>query len=206
LAAEANRLFIENRDFETAALLALRSLSLQYTAQGDEALSRASRLVYPAREWSGHVGEPRPMAFSADGKLMVSGDGSGTPIWWDVATGKILQQFKGHTGVAIVTISPDGKRVVTGSDDGTMRVWDTATGQELHKRDYGAAVWAVAVTADGQLFVGGWDKILRVLDLATGEEIKQFDNGSAILGIAISPDGRLVLTGCDNGLVQCGMW
>jgi WD40 repeat protein len=43
---------------------------------------------------------------------------------WDLATGKELKQFKGHTApVLCLAISGDGRFLVSGSSDNTMRLW-----------------------------------------------------------------------------------
>ena len=70
------------------------------------------------------------VAFSPDGKRIVSGSGDKTVRVWDVDTGKpIGQPLTGHTAVvSSVAFSPDGKRIVSGSGDDTVRVWDADTG------------------------------------------------------------------------------
>ena len=56
------------------------------------------------------------MAFSPDGKRIVSGSRDKTVKVWDAATGQETLTLKGHTGsVSSVAFSPDGKRIVSGS-------------------------------------------------------------------------------------------
>ncbi len=72
------------------------------------------------------------VAFSPDGKQIVSGSGSGFfPILrlWDVTTGQPMfeQPFKGHESpVNSVAFSPDGKHIVSGSYDKTLRLWNVS--------------------------------------------------------------------------------
>jgi len=71
------------------------------------------------------------LAFSPDGKRIVTGSPNGTIPIWEVATGKlILPPLKGHTAaVGAVTMNGDGTRIASAGHDDTVRVWDAATGQ-----------------------------------------------------------------------------
>ena len=71
------------------------------------------------------------MAFSPDGKTVLTGGFDCTSRFWEVSTGQpsgpILTNNKEVFGVAF---SPDGRTVLTGCMDGTARLWDRATGAQ----------------------------------------------------------------------------
>ena len=82
---------------------------------------------------SGHSDSVMSVAFSPDGRRIVSGSGDKTIRVWDAETGEeVVGPLKGHSDwVMSVAFSPDGRRIVSGSDDKTIRVWDAETGEEV---------------------------------------------------------------------------
>jgi WD40 repeat protein len=72
------------------------------------------------------------VAFSPDGKTLVSGSEDQTVRFWNTNTGQCLTILQGHThGVRSVAFSPDGQIVASGSGDGTIKLWDVQTGKCL---------------------------------------------------------------------------
>ncbi len=79
----------------------------------------------PAQIISGHTDPVYGLAFTADGKQLVSGAFDKTIRVWDVATGKESAKLEGHTDLVLsVAISPDGKKILSGSLDKSIRLWD----------------------------------------------------------------------------------
>ncbi len=92
------------------------------------------------------------MAFSPDGKTILTGCYDRTARLWDAATGRPLGPPMEHSGpVKSVAFSPDGKTILTGSNDKTARLWDAATGRPIGQPlAHSAAVsgpWRSAPTA-----------------------------------------------------------
>ena len=78
----------------------------------------------------GHQGAVRALAFSPDGKTLVSGSSDRTIRVWDTNTGQERATWKTHKeAVRALAFSPNGKLLASGDDGGTTFVWDVATGK-----------------------------------------------------------------------------
>src|SRR5262249_52017815 len=84
------------------------------------------------RTFEGHSGSVNAVAFSPDGRTVLSGSGDHTIKLWDVATGKLVRTFEGHSGtVSSVAFSPDGRTILSGSWDASVRVWSLSSGPDV---------------------------------------------------------------------------
>ena len=72
--------------------------------------------------------------FSPDGAILVSGSYDATIRLWDIATGKQLETFDGHTySITSVAVSPDGSTIASGSVDGTVLLWTSPMGSQSQR-------------------------------------------------------------------------
>jgi len=108
----------------------------------------------------GHSSYVNSVAFSPDGKTIVSG--SRTLKLWDSRSGECLKTLEGQSNtVYSVAFSPDGKTIVSGSGDGTLKLWDLSSGECLLAIDNG---YEVAIDSNGYFvaFDEAIDKYIRI--------------------------------------------
>jgi len=74
---------------------------------------------------TGHESEVDSVAFTPDGKIIVSGCKDKTIKLWDAQAYKLLRTVTGHTGrIESLEFSRDGKTLVTGGGDTSVRLWE----------------------------------------------------------------------------------
>jgi WD40 repeat protein len=169
----------------------------------------------------GHDKAPFCLAFSADGKQVVSGGPDRTVRLWDVDTGREAQRFVGHRGaINGVAISADGQFILSAGGDRTARLWDVRKGVVIHELSgHLDIVWAVAFSPDASKafsaggnyydldkpgFVpGARDHDIRVWDRANGQVLHRLSgHQDAVVSLAVSADGRKLLSGSKDGEVR----
>ncbi|KAJ6620959.1 quinon protein alcohol dehydrogenase-like superfamily [Mycena sp. CBHHK59/15] len=159
--------------------------------------------------FEGHTDWVTSVAFSPDGKHIISGSYNQTVRVWDAESGEALGAlFKGHThAVTSVAFSPDGKHIVSGSYDQTVRVWDAESGEALRAPFEGHTDWvtSVAFSPDGKHIVSGSDdRTVRVWDAESGEALGAPFEGHTdrVTSVAFSPDGKYIVSGSHDQTVH----
>lgn len=141
------------------------------------------------------------VAFSPDGRYVVSGSDDSTARVWQVSTGEEVARMIYERGgwVGAVAFSPDGEYVVSAGWDGSVRVWGASTGKEVARMEHEGPVIAVAFSPDGKYVVSGsWDGTARVWEAATGNEVARMTHDAEVLDVAFSPDGSYVVSGSND--------
>lgn len=157
---------------EPESLLAVRTTRIRIW---DAATCRLLRTL------EGHSDQPRDVAFSADGDILVSGGADGTVRLWNSQSGESISTFELENGkVSSIATSPAGLLVAAGGEGSWVHIWDGLTGEKKYtlRQSHETSVHSVAFSADGERLVSccrekaiGWDPL-------TGEEVfrRSFSN------------------------------
>ena len=141
----------------------------------------------------GHSHAVVGVAFSPNGKTILTASWDGKARLWETATGKEVLAFVGHTlSVTSVAFAPDGKRVLTGSMDKTARLWDAESGkEEMVYKGHTAAINSAAFAPDGHhVLTGSEDCTTRVWDPQTGRPLCNLISFRDGTWAVVDADGR----------------
>lgn len=160
----------------------------------------------------GHGDSISCLAFSPDGRTIVSGSNDNSIILWDAVSGRELHTLRGHTSrVTTVAFSVDGHTIVSGGWDSTIKVWDAISGAELRTLKVGSYVHKLALYPDGHTLASvdkGIDKQIKLWDIYNGNSLETqtpiagFTYNNNATSIAFSPDGRLIAIGSEKSTIR----
>ena len=169
-------------------------------AQVWDARTRAKRLSVS----HGRGNPVRGVAFSPDGRLLVTAGYDGAAGVWDASAGHRLLNIVARPFTLLfgVAFSPDGCLVATACHDGTARVWDVSTGAQVLQVTHDKPVHGVAFSPTRRVFATASDDgSAGVWDLSTGAQLLRMTHPAPVKAVAFSPDGRLLATAGVGGTV-----
>ncbi|KAK0803971.1 hypothetical protein LTR91_008727 [Friedmanniomyces endolithicus] len=145
----------------------------------------------------GHKRRLTSLAFSPDGKTLMSGS-KDCAVIWDVATGEEMQKYEHETGVSDVAFSQDGNTLALYLGDSIV-LRDTATGEVTQKLigHHGEVTAAVFSLDSKTLSSTSKDSTIRLWDVATGKEMQKQELAQPIENesLVFSSDNRTIAYG-----------
>ena len=151
------------------------------------------------------------VAFSPDGKTLVTGGSDHHVHIWDAEAGRQRSQLSGH-GMSITALAfrADGRQLLSAGSDGVVKVWDIESARELRsfKQEAGSSA-GDSFIPDGETLASSsfarmrkiWDSSHPVRPVVIKSTAFSKNVVSGYL-VAFSPDGRRIAAGCADGAVR----
>jgi len=156
---------------------------------------------YIVRTLIGHDKKVNSLAFTPDGKFMISGSDGFNLIQWSIETGEYSyfnsSSYKPNW-IKCAAFTPDGQ-LVSGSNDNTLLVWSregnvvkTLTGHEGY-------VSCIAVSLDGKFLASGSsDRTIIIRSTETWEVLNTLKDVGVVTSVAFSPNGQFLVSGFEG--------
>lgn len=164
------------------------------------------------RTFEAHKAAVRSVAFSQDGKLLLSAGHDNTVQVWHAIEGLLIKTLRGHDSwVRACAFSPDGKWVLSGSYDNNARLWNVEGYEEVRVlrgrllTGHVDAIMDVSFSRDGrQIATASRDRTAKSWDTRTGLERISFREGHEFLASdsAFFADNKRLLTSAVDNTVR----
>ena len=167
---------------------------------------------------AGHTDSVQAVAFSLNGKLIVSGSSDKTVRLWEAETGKLRRARDEHTApVNIVAFSPENKKFRSASSKNNMlRSWYARDGGRWRSRTSSSdmTTTTVAFSQSGEIFAKAVELTMAVKDkfkFAVFLSETETDNDFApiltkhtqkIVALTISPSNEFIVTGSSDWTIE----
>ena len=171
----------------------------------------------------GHAGDILAVAFSPDGKTVVTAGSDRLAKVWDVATGSVRDDLAGHEGmISALAFAPGGKVLASSADgDPIVSLWDVPLGRlaatlTLPNPAPGRGVACLVFATDGKtLFTGGergiaaWDvtsesrALVRTAASPMGQERATLRGHlDAVRSLAVLDGGKALVSRGQGGVIK----
>lgn len=137
--------------------------------------------------------------FSPDGSRLLTGGEFGDVKVYDVESGKLRRELRGHrTEIQDLAIRPESALVASAGADADVRVWDASSGRAAGFVENDVSMFAIAFNPrDGTLASGGVDRRVTFRDPKTYAPagVITLQAPKMVATLAWSPDGRRLAIG-----------
>ena len=153
-----------------------------------------------------------PPPLIQDGSLLLTASDDNTAKIFDVATGSVVRELRGHadSGVYSCSFCPCGRKAVTVGGDRDAVVWEVADGSELLRvADAGGGALPLScdwsprglsvITPRGASSVAEWSPL-------TGTLVRTFEAGGFVMSCAYSRDGLQIAATVRGGSSHVRVW
>ena len=158
---------------------------------------------------TGHNPRILTLAFTADGKNLVSAGGSGLLAFWSIADTTLLKEIPAHgKGLGVRSIDIDaGGRIVSGGGDSEIKLWSMLSDDPLSTLPNGSdesEVLGVAFNPAGnRVAVANADGIVRIFDPQTSAlltTLTEFKSKATV--VTFSPNGKYLAAGGADSTIR----
>lgn len=158
--------------------------------------------------WGTHTSGISCLAFTPDGKTLVSGSADSTIKLWNLRTRDKPRTLKGHTGsILAIAIGPDGQTMVSSSNGWPkpkIKLWHLGTGELIPTfEEQSPLIGCFAFSPDGRILAGGSYNTIVLWKVKTGEVLHILEgHESSVTCLAFSRNGHTLISGSEDKTIK----
>ena len=205
----------------TSVLLATQSLKIHPTSSAINFLLNNNYSV-PFVAKTTHKYEVLKVAFSPNGRYVVSVDNYNTARVWESHTGNEISRIILDNPMFSVEFSLDGKYLLPTERinrinhfmdpfsaqealkaNNTISIWDAFTGNKIAQLTHDTGIYATSISPDGKYIVTqGFDDTVYIWETNTGKEIARMTHDGTVNSVDFSPDGKYIVSGSNDNTAR----
>jgi WD40 repeat protein/tRNA A-37 threonylcarbamoyl transferase component Bud32 len=157
--------------------------------------------------YKGHTNSVLAVAWSPNGKRIVSGSLDHMVQVWDATTGDHVLPYSGHTdGVEVVAWSPNGKYIASAGKDRTVQVWDATNGNLIViYKGHTQTVLTLAWSHDSKYIASGsLDQTVQVWEATLGGQplVNYTGHSDTVTAVGWSSNDKQIVSASYDKSVQ----
>ncbi|HIN94402.1 MAG TPA: WD40 repeat domain-containing protein, partial [Planctomycetes bacterium] len=144
--------------------------------------------------------------FSRDGQYIASSGADRFVKVFQVADGKFVRAFEGHTHHVLgVSWSADGRTLASSGADKVVKIWDFRTGdQQRTISGFGKEVTGIKFVGDSvNVVASSGDKNVHMKKTDNGGNVRTFSgSGDYVYSVSCTADGKIIVAGGQDSVVR----
>jgi FOG: WD40 repeat len=133
------------------------------------------------------------LAFSPDGKTLVSGSSDRTIRFWDIATGRPEKVFVQLSRVWLIAFSHDGSKLLSITEDGSYKYWDITSEKEINDNPPPLSSFRLPWQSPHGRLTASYseeEKTIKIIDTVTKRQKLLKGHDAGVRRAVFSPDGK----------------
>ena len=156
-----------------------------------------ARTLVEVKRFVGHEDKVTSLAFSPDGKRLLSSSYDGTIRLWDVATGECLNVTDVKYKITHIAFNSDGSRLLASLTAKVILLWEMGSGKKpVVLKGHEKSVFYAGFSEDGNKVISvSHDNTVKLWDISSGECIRTIPLSGFSRVVSLSNDSRYIVSG-----------
>ncbi|HET9907463.1 MAG TPA: hypothetical protein VFQ23_12500, partial [Anaerolineales bacterium] len=171
---------------------------------------RAQQMLFTAatstwmRQRFEHGAAIRRVAYSPDGKHLLTTGENHTAALWDIETGQVVKSFEHNETIWGSAFQPGGDLIAMAGYDGRIILWNPVLDEISYLNVSDTFLRDIIFSADGnRILAGGEDALITLWDVETRSLVRTYEGHTSIVyGLDFNSDESLFISGSNDNTAR----